>query len=124
MKGVRKIKNLIGVCPICGSSVANITYRGVQMCNDCYIKMKIQNNLFENHDLEDNTFLVKKNDNNYVGLITGYQHKTGTKQNDKFYVYLNVNEEDFSIWYNSWVTEEELVQRCEKYKINVDELIK
>lgn len=85
--------------------------------------MKIKSNTIENRDLEDNTFIVKKNKNIHIGLIRGYQHRTGDKSGDKYYAHINVNEDNYSIWYDSWVTEKELIKMCENYKINIEALL-
>lgn len=111
------------VCPRCNEALGKIEYKGVYICECCYTNIRLYENMFNNKKLQDNTFIVKKNGKEYIGTIIGYQHKIGSV-NDKFFVYLDVNEDDFSIWFNDWMTEEELIRSCEKYKINIEKLLK
>lgn len=107
------------VCPMCCSAIGHIKYNGSLLCDECYIQFKMKNNVL----MDDNTFIVTKDGERYIGVITGYQHRIGYNE-DKFYIYLNVNEENYSIWYDGWMTEKELAKICVNYKINIPELLK
>lgn len=111
------------ICPSCASAIGNIEYNGVLLCEECYIHTKMQRNKMGNTLMEDNTFIVTKDGERYVGVITGYQHRIG-RDEDKFYIYLDVNEESWSIWYDGWKSEKELAKICDGYKINIPELLK
>lgn len=117
------MKKCYDVCPMCSSAIGRIKYNGLLLCEECYIQIKIKSNKISNALLDNNTFIVTKDGEQYVGLITGYQHKIGRNE-DKFYIYLNVNEDNFSIWYNGWKSEKELAIFCDNYKINIPELLK
>jgi hypothetical protein len=111
-------------CLICGCSWKPLNYKinGIKMCEECYIKRKIEENLILKRDsLTVNTFRVVKNDNYYFGVITGYQCRKGYE--DKFYLHMNINEENFSIWLNDWFTEKEIAKSCDGWNIDIDELI-
>lgn len=111
------------VCPLCATAIANMEYNGMFLCEECYIRTKMRRNNISNTLMEDNTFIVTKSEEQHVGVITGYQHRMGRNE-DKFYIYLNVNGENFSIWYDGWQTEKELAKICDKYKINIPKLLK
>lgn len=111
------------VCPSCGLAIGHIKCDGLYLCEECYIHTKMQRNKISNVLMEDNTFTVTKDGEQYVGVITGYQHRIG-RDEDKFYIYLNVNEESWSIWYDGWTSEKELAKICDNYKINIPKLLK
>lgn len=111
------------ICPSCASAIGNIEYNGVLLCEECYTGFKMKNNKISNASMDDNTFIVTKDGEQYVGAITGYQHRIG-RDEDKFYICLNVNEENWSIWYDGWKSEKELAKICDGYKINIPELLK
>lgn len=110
------------ICTVCTSAIGNIEYKGILLCEDCYIQMKIKDNNINNVLLDDNTFVVTKDGERYIGAIIGFQHRMGHDE-DKFYIYLNVNEARFSIWYDGWMTEKELAKICDNYKINIEKLL-
>lgn len=68
-----------------------------------------------------NTFKIIKNDKEYFGVITGYQCRKG--YDDKYYLYMNVNEENFSIWYDNWYTKKEIAKCCDGWYIDKNDLI-
>lgn len=109
-------------CLKCNCAISTIKYLGTPLCEECHIGVKIAENYVRNGELEDNTFTVTKGDKKYTGSILGYQHMT-YKSGDKYYIHLNVNERDFSIWYDGWKTEGELVKICDRYKINKTKLL-
>lgn len=111
------------ICPSCASAIGHIKYNGVCLCEECYIRIIMMNNKISNVLLDDNTFIVTKDGEQYIGVITGYQHRMGHDEN-KFYIHLNVNEADWSIWYDGWKSEKELAKICDNYKINIPELLK
>lgn len=110
-------------CPMCNSAIGQIKYNGVLLCEECHIQMKMKSNKISNASLDDNTFVVTKDEERYIGVITGYQHRM-CRNEEKFYIYLSVNEKDWSIWYNGWESEKELAKICDNYKINIPELLK
>lgn len=112
------------VCPICKCRLVSSNYNGVGLCDECIIDAKLEDNTKTNMLLEDNTFIRTKYGKTHVGSIIGYQHKTNNTGDDKYYVYMNVNEDNYSIWADGWKTERELIQFCDNYKINVDDLLK
>lgn len=112
------------VCPICKFRLVSSNYNGVGLCEECIIDAKLEDNTKTNMLLEDNTFIRTKYGKTHVGSIIGYQHKTNNAGDDKYYVYMNVNEDNYSIWSDGWKTERELIQFCDNYKINVDDLLK
>ena len=99
-------------------------YCGAELCDSCLIDARLKDNLKSNNNLDDNTFEVNKYGKTFIGTIRGYQHMIGENGNDKFYVYMNVNDDNYSIWHNNWVTERDLIQICDNYKINVKKLLK
>ena len=109
---------------MCGASWGSIKHKGVYVCDKCFIEIRMRENLINNKELKNNIFIVKKNGKEYVGLITGYQHRIGNVDEDKFYIYMNQTDDDFCIFYNGWMTEKELVKVCDRYKIDVQELLK
>lgn len=97
----------------------------MKMCKDCYINRKIQVNKFNNflnRDMADNTFEYIRDGKSYIGSIIGYQHKKGSE--DKFYLHMNVNEKTFSIWFDNWMTKKEIAKAVDKWRINIQELLK
>lgn len=111
------------VCPICKCRLVSTSYCGVELCDSCLIDARLKDNLKSNNNLKDNTFTVTKYGKTFIGRIRGYQHIIGESGSDKFYVYMNVNEDNYSIWYDNWVTERDLIQMCENYKINIAKLL-
>jgi len=112
------------MCPKCNSMLGIIEYRGILLCKDCYIQIRLQENDFNNNDLEDNTFVVKEKDREYYGVILGYQHKLCESQYDKFYLHINVQDGDYYIFYDNWMTKKEIMNSCDRFKINVEKLLK
>lgn len=110
-------------CLICGMKHKVLDYEidGIKMCEECYIRTKIDRNIKNKNNIQTNIFKVLSHDKEYYGVITGYQHRKGYE--DKFYIHMNINEADFSIWYNNWFTEKEIAKSCDSWNINVDELL-
>lgn len=109
---------------MCGTSWGNIRYKDANVCDKCFIEIRLRENFINNKDLENNSFIVEKNGKEYIGLIMGYQHRVGNVDEDKFYIYLNQIDGDFSIFYNGWMTEKELIKVCNRYKIDIHKLLK
>lgn len=110
-------------CPMCGM-YKKLDYElgSIKMCKDCFCHRKIELNNLNNEILQDNTFKHIKNGKPYFGNIVGYQHRKG--YDDKFYIRLDVNEENYSIWFDSWQTENEMAKYIDKWRINIEELFK
>lgn len=76
------------VCPLCASAIGSVEYNGILLCEECYICTKMQRNKMSNTLMDDNTLVVIKDGQRYVGVITGFQHRIG-RDEDKFYIYLD-----------------------------------
>jgi hypothetical protein len=110
-------------CPVCNMYHAlDYEIDGVKMCEECYCHRKIQMNNYSNECLQDNTFKYVKDGKSYFGNILGYQCRKG--YDDKFFIRLDVNEDNFSIWFDSWQTEKEMAKYIDKWRINIQEFIK
>jgi hypothetical protein len=111
------------VCPRCNAALVTKEYNGVKLCDNCYTDVRLADNFFKGASLEENTFVVIKNREEYVGKIIGIQHTIKNQKSDKFFVHLSVNEDHFSIWYNTWMTARELINACDRFKINIGKLL-
>lgn len=115
---------MINMCQACKGEFATIEYKGSKLCKDCYIRIKLQENTINNKDLRDNTFVVKGNGKEYYGTILGYQHKISESRYDKFYLHINVTDGDYYIFYDNWLTQKEIMNSCNRFKINIEKLLK
>jgi hypothetical protein len=73
--------------------------------------------------MKDNTFKVVKNGNEHFGSIWGIQIQYGCPK--KYYLHMNVNEENYSIWFDNWFTLKEMedIERITDFAVNDYKLI-